>query len=266
MSKKLTHHQIIKKLRNDKDYYGEFGKQYISNSDIKHLLYEPAQFRVQVKENENLAKGRLFHQLILEPQKAKDFPIVDVKTRGKEYREYLEEKGLEFALKKSEAQEIHEMVDWFMEKDNPKTIAIKEHLFDFGAKYEVPMIGDIMGAEKPIFKGKADCISNDIIIDLKSTSDINKFIQNAPYFFYDSQAFIYQQLFSMPIVFFVIGKQKKQYGTTNEDYFDIGVFNVSPEFIAKGREKVEHAMVHYERYFSPNAEAKIEEIVLQSTL
>ena len=264
MSKKLTHDQIIKKLRRDKDYYGEFGKQYISNSDIKHLLYEPAQFRVQVKENENLAKGRLFHQLILQPDLAKDFPIVDVKTRGKEYREYLEEKGLEFALKKSEAQEIHEMVDWFMEKDNPKTIAIKEHLFDFGAKYEVPMIKELH--KGVMFKGKADCISKDIIIDLKSTSDINKFIQNATYFFYDSQAYIYQQLFSMPIVFFVIGKQKKQYGTTNEDYFDVGIFNVSPEFIAKGKEKVEHAMLHYERYFSPKAEAKIEEIVLQSTL
>ena len=264
MSKKLTHDQIIKKLRRDKDYYGEFGKRYISNSDIKHLLYEPAQFRVQVKENENLAKGRLFHQLILQPDLAKDFPIVDVKTRGKEYREYLEEKGLEFALKKSEAQEIHEMVDWFMEKDNPKTIAIKEHLFDFGAKYEVPMIKELH--KGVMFKGKADCISKDIIIDLKSTSDINKFIQNATYFFYDSQAYIYQQLFSMPIVFFVIGKQKKQYGTTNEDYFDVGIFNVSPEFIAKGKEKVEHAMLHYERYFSPKAEAKIEEIVLQSTL
>ena len=265
MAKKLTHKQIIEKLKSDEHYYGEFGKQYISNSDIKLLLNDPAQFRVEVKENENLAKGRLFHQLILQPELAKDFPIVDVKTRGKEYKEYLEDKNLTFALKKSEADEIYEMVDWFMDKNNPKTSALKEYLFDFGARYEVPMVKDI-GYKEKWFKGKADCLSKDMIIDLKTTSDITKFAYNASYFFYDSQAYIYQQLFEMPMVFFVIGKQKKQYGTTKEDYFDVGVFNVSPEFIAKGKEKVEHAMLHYKKYFSPDAEAKIEEIILQTTL
>jgi len=264
MSKELTHNQIIKKLKDDAHYYGEFGQQYISNSDIKILLKEPAQFRVKVKDNENLAKGRLFHQLILQPDLAKDFPIVDVKTRGNEYKEFLNENGLEFALKTSEADEIKEMVDWFMDKKNPKTIALKEYLFDFGAKYEVPMIKELH--KDVMFKGKADCISQDMIIDLKTTSDINKFANNANFYGYDSQSWIYQQLFTMPMVFFVIGKQKKQYGTTNEDYFDIGVFNVSPEFLEQGREKVQHAMLHYEKYFSPKADAKIEDIVLQSTL
>ena len=264
MSKELTHNQIIKKLKDDAHYYGEFGQQYISNSDIKILLKEPAQFRVKVKDNENLAKGRLFHQLILQPDLAKDFPIVDVKTRGNEYKEFLKDKGLEFALKTSEADEIKEMVDWFMDKKNPKTIALKEYLFDFGAKYEVPMIKELH--KDVMFKGKADCISQDMIIDLKTTSDINKFANNANFYGYDSQSWIYQQLFTMPMVFFVIGKQKKQYGTTNEDYFDIGVFNVSPEFLEQGREKVQHAMLHYEKYFSPKADAKIEDIVLQSTL
>ena len=32
---------IIKKLREDKHYYGEFGKQYLSNSDIRTLLDNP---------------------------------------------------------------------------------------------------------------------------------------------------------------------------------------------------------------------------------
>ena len=29
---------VIKKLRNDEDYYGNFGKKYLSNSDISALL------------------------------------------------------------------------------------------------------------------------------------------------------------------------------------------------------------------------------------
>ena len=30
----ISKQQIVKKLRNDEDYYGDFGKQYLSNSDI----------------------------------------------------------------------------------------------------------------------------------------------------------------------------------------------------------------------------------------
>ena len=33
---------IIKKLREDEHYYGEFGKQYLSNSDIKTLTETPS--------------------------------------------------------------------------------------------------------------------------------------------------------------------------------------------------------------------------------
>ena len=37
--------KILKKLRNDEDYYGDFGKQFLSNSDIYHLLNNPLKFR-----------------------------------------------------------------------------------------------------------------------------------------------------------------------------------------------------------------------------
>ena len=33
--------EIIEKLRIDEHYYGDFGKQYLSNSDIKTLLTNP---------------------------------------------------------------------------------------------------------------------------------------------------------------------------------------------------------------------------------
>ena len=32
---------VIKKLRDDKHYYGDFGKKYLSNSDISTLLTNP---------------------------------------------------------------------------------------------------------------------------------------------------------------------------------------------------------------------------------
>ena len=36
---------IIEQLRDDSKYYGDFGKQYLSNSDIYNLLKNPRQFR-----------------------------------------------------------------------------------------------------------------------------------------------------------------------------------------------------------------------------
>ena len=33
--------EVLKKLENDEDYYGEFGKKYLSNSDISTLLTNP---------------------------------------------------------------------------------------------------------------------------------------------------------------------------------------------------------------------------------
>ena len=35
---------ILETLRDDEQYYGEFGKQYLSNSDIGSLLNNPNEF------------------------------------------------------------------------------------------------------------------------------------------------------------------------------------------------------------------------------
>ncbi len=37
----MTKEDVIKKLRNDEHYYGNFGKKYLSNSDISTLLTNP---------------------------------------------------------------------------------------------------------------------------------------------------------------------------------------------------------------------------------
>ena len=69
---------IIKKLKDDKEYYGGIGKNYLSNSDIGALLSNPKEYGVQKEDNVNFAKGRLFHHLILEPEKVQDWNAVDV--------------------------------------------------------------------------------------------------------------------------------------------------------------------------------------------
>ena len=251
--------KIIDKLRDDVQYYGNYGQKWLSNSDIKSLLNNPTEFRLPVQPNENLEKGRLFHQLILEPEKAKTFPIADVSRRDSTYKKFLEENNLEFALKKSEADEIKELVDWFMDEKNEKTKAMKDYLFDFEAKYEEPMVGEIMGHP---FKGKADIISKEMIIDLKTSGDVSKFTRNAPFYFYDTQAYIYQTLYGMPMVFFVVGKESKTIGTMkNKTTYDVGIFNPTSETIERAKQKVEKALYHYDKYFAKDAKESIDSII-----
>ena len=37
--------EILKRLENDDDYYGDFGRQYLSNSDIRSLMRDPLSFK-----------------------------------------------------------------------------------------------------------------------------------------------------------------------------------------------------------------------------
>ena len=41
--------EIIEKLKNDEDYYGSFGKQFLSNSYISTLLTNPLAFGGAIK-------------------------------------------------------------------------------------------------------------------------------------------------------------------------------------------------------------------------
>ena len=46
--------QILKKLCNDEDYYGDFGNQFLSNSHIGKLLKDPLNVLNLVKELQHL--------------------------------------------------------------------------------------------------------------------------------------------------------------------------------------------------------------------
>ena len=73
---------VIKALRDDSKYYGEYGQQFLSNSDIGMLLSNPKQFRKPRPESKALLEGRYFHTAILEPDKIKNFQLVDCASAG----------------------------------------------------------------------------------------------------------------------------------------------------------------------------------------
>ena len=105
-------------------------------------------------------------------------------------------------------------------------------------EYEEPRVGKIHGQ---MWKGKADVINHEekLVIDLKTTSDIDKFQWSANKFNYDSQAFIYSTLFGYEMLFIVIDKETHQ----------IGLFDCSPDFYKRGEDKVRRACDAYELFY-----------------
>ena len=79
---------VLKQLENDEQYYGSFGKKYLSNSDISTLLTNPLALGQPSKQIPAFLVGGYFHTAILEPEKLKNFKIVESTSRNsKAYKE-----------------------------------------------------------------------------------------------------------------------------------------------------------------------------------
>ena len=105
-------------------------------------------------------------------------------------------------------------------------------------EYEEPRITELFGNK---WKGKADIINHDerLIVDLKTTNDIDKFKWSANKYNYDSQAYIYRKLFGYDMVFIVVDKN---------DY-RVGVFGCSEDFYDRGEDKVRKASEAYDLFY-----------------
>ena len=226
--------KILKRLKNDDDYYGDFGKQFLSNSDIYHLLNNPLKFQQAQDPSPAFLVGGYFHTAILEPDKLEKYKVVKSTTRNT--KQYKEVSGGELCLLQHEVDNIELMREVLMDNDICADLIMGTDgkLND----YEVPMIKEIEGIT---WKGKADIVNHDekLVIDLKTTGDIDKFRWSANKFNYDSQAYIYSQLFGYEMLFIVIDK------TTHQ----LGLFDCSPQFYESGLEKVRKAVEVYDLFF-----------------
>jgi len=239
--------KALKELLDDKNYYGDFGSKYLSNSDIIKLLKNPTQFRVKTEMSKPLIEGGYFHTCMLEPQKINNFEIVDCASRStNKYKDALGDN--EILLLKKEAEWIDKMVDKM--KGN---MEMYDYIYADGNEYEQPMVDIIMGNW---WKSKADIIHKDYIIDLKTSSDLDKFQYSSRTYNYDSQAYIYQRMFGKPMLFFVICKSTLR----------LGIFDCSSEFIRSGQNKVEQATEVYNKFFSDESSNDIHTYIHKQTL
>ena len=227
----MTEKQIVKKLKHDKHYYGDFGKQYLSNSDISKLLTDPLSLRQEQKQIPAFLIGGYFHTAILEPDKLKKFKIINATTRNTKL--YKEISGGEMCLLQSEVDKLELMIDKML-----KNKACVDLIRGINVEYEKPGITELEGLK---WKGKADIVNHDerLIVDLKTTADLHKFRYSASKYNYDSQAYIYQHLFGYELIFIAIDK------TTHQ----IGIFDCSPDFLLRGKDKVQRAVEQYKLFY-----------------
>jgi len=57
--------KVIKKLKDDKHYYGKFGKKYLSNSDIDALINNPFSFHKDKIQSLPFLYGTAFHEMVM---------------------------------------------------------------------------------------------------------------------------------------------------------------------------------------------------------
>jgi hypothetical protein len=223
--------KVLEKLKLDENYYGDFGKQFLSNSDIKTLLTNPLALGQQSKPSPAFLVGGYFHTAILEPDKLKKYKVIESSTRNT--KAYKEMSGGELCLLQKEVDQIELMKNKILENDVCRGL-----INGIDVEYEKPGLAELEGA---LWKGKADIVNHDekLIIDLKTTKDINAFKWSANRFNYDSQAYIYSKLFGYEFVFVVIDKETHQ----------IAVIDCSPDFYASGKDKVERAVEAYDLFY-----------------
>jgi len=227
----MNKEKAIEKLRDDEHYYGPFGKKYLSNSDIGTLLTNPLALGKQQAPRPAFLVGGYFHTAILEPDKLSKFKIIEATTRNT--KAYKEISGGELCLLQHEVDTIELMTEKMLANDICKGL-----IRDTNTEYETPGITELEGQ---LWKGKADIINHNekLVVDLKTTADLNKFRYSASKYNYDSQAYIYSKLFGYEMIFIVIDKNTHQ----------IGIFDCSPEFYERGKDKVERAVQAYELFY-----------------
>lgn len=235
----MNHKEIIDKLREDEHYYGKFGQQYLSNSNIRTLLSEPENLHNIVEKTSAMLIGGYFHTIILEPDKVKNFKIIESSSRNTKH--YKEISGGEMCLLEHEADMVNAMTDKLLKNKFIESLITGTNII-----YEEPAVGTIFNNK---WKAKADIINYDehLVIDLKTTTNLENFRFSANKFNYDSQSYIYNKLFGFEMIFIVMDK-----ATHN-----IKVCDCSDKFLQKGENKVIKACEMFDLHhntpdFDPN--------------
>ena len=233
--------ELLKRMLDDEFYYGELNRLALSSSSLKTLLSSPKTYKFSLEygspSSQALRDGWLFHTAILEPNVFEAQTFIDVQSKNtKKFREAKAENPRVFTAK--ERSDAERLADAFLRNEHAKEL-IRD------SEFEVPVIGEVM--DMP-FRGKADVLATNRIVDLKTSSgNLKDFHYSANKYGYDVQCYLYCNLF---------GKSHKDFYflALDKGSLDIGIFNCSEEFYFRGEEKVEKALHLYNKFFIEGAD------------
>lgn len=242
--------EILAEMYDDNFYYGHLGKHALSSSSLKMILKSPKTYRNVTKygdpnsDSPALAQGKLVHWMILEPHKVDELHFVEASTKGtKVYKEAKAQYGEVFLNKeKSQAERVADAV-----LRNEAALKLLNK-----SEFEIPAIEMMEGLP---FRGKADILQGDTIIDLKTTQDLNSFRYSCDKYSYDLQAYMYKRMFKANDFKFLV---------VDKGSCDIGIFETTDEFIARGEEKFFRAVENYKYFFQSDTD--IDQYVMRGIL
>lgn len=226
--------EVLARLKDDREYYGSFGKNYLSNSDIGTLFKNPMDLGKPNEKTIPMLVGGYLHTCILEPEKLNKFVVFDLPNRNyKEYQDYKEITNGELALLRHEVDMVEMLRDTILDND-----ICRDLIHADGNEYEKPGITELFGN---LWKGKADIINHNerLVVDIKTTSDIDGFKWSAKKYNYDSQAYIYSHIFGYEFIFIAIDKTS----------YKINIFECSDQFYLNGEDKVQKASNIYDLFY-----------------
>jgi len=229
--------ELIEKMYDDDFYYGFLGENALSSSSIKDLLdgrYFDKSVELASATKEAFKIGRLIHLAVLEPERIAEQHIGGNTRASKEYKQLVEEVG---SSDNVYTNRMVEKATRFADKvweDNAWLFNKK------GLHCELPEIGIVDGLP---FRGKADMIvksegERNVIVDLKTTSNLAMWQDSAIRYSYDIQLYIYCILFSVkPEDFYWLAMCKRN--------GDSKLFRGSDTLYQTGREKTLEAIKIY---------------------
>jgi len=227
--------EIVGMAYDDEFYYVHLGKNALSSSSLKTILKSPKTYRNILNygdpnsDSPALSAGKLAHWMILEPHKINKLHFVDASTKNtKIYKEAKEKYGEVFLTKEKNAAE--RLTDAVLRNEAAIKLLNK-------SEFEVPQVQMLDGLP---FRAKADIIQGDTIIDYKTTAELNTFKYSADKYGYDLQAWLYLKLFD---------KKKFTFLVIDKSSTDIGIFETTDEFLARGENKFKQAVDNYKYFF-----------------
>tara|TARA_R110000772_G_scaffold89748_1_gene185769 strand:+ start:655 stop:1398 length:744 start_codon:yes stop_codon:yes gene_type:complete len=223
--------EILPKMYDDGFYYGYLGQNAMSSSSFKKCLdgYETyiadRDKGPEAKEPQALRDGRLIHLQALEPERIAELTIIDSTKGSKAYKNAVNELNSAVVYTQREINKCIPLA-------NKVKLDFESYCLLDGATMETPAIQMVEGI--PV-RGKADIlrVSENHIIDLKTTSDASRFEEAINHWSYDLQGALYLHLFNCTRFSFIV---------LDKITGSVSVRELSPAELKRGQEKLNKAI------------------------